>query len=698
MATSLTEIIKDPNYVNANPETQRAIFEKYAPLDPNYSNANAATQQAIRSKFGIAQPSVAKVEEPATPEATLPDWAKSYPNLYGAAQTTRKLLGPTVEALGAAGGGILGTPLGPVGAVGGAGLGYGIANRLLRGADVALGNAPPETATNALLNAGKDVLTGATFEAGGQFVAPYISKAVGKIADLRQMPQQRAADMARQALGPDLPQALDLLKNARAGLTAGQATADITSPTWQALVDRALQRDPRFLMNLKESQGESSLAALQRLVGGATQTEARGAQETAKTELNKALIPVLKTELNAANIAGEKLPALEAEAKRMADAAAAKVEDVRRFNAAKERAPSNPAAANFYNPIFMPRLAAQQTYVGGDLARKAEEVIAQAADASLPFGEASRFAQAAADSLAAHGLTPLKPDSVIRNISASLKNPELAGNRDVATVLKRVSDDIQQWTDKGGVIDAFALDSIRKNSVNGAIRDLYPQANSKAQKELAAKVLESVKPAIVEAIEKAGGTGYGAYLEAYALGRQAISQKKLSTEALHLFESNPKQFVELVRGNKPDEVEKIFGPSSYDIAKEMSNRAMGVLRGVAGRVERNEAVKEQVSAGQDALRQLLQSNVSGIRLPSFLDVKATTANAALDVLEKKIGDKTMKILTEGLKSGKSAEALLRTLPGSERVRVLQVLSSSPFGVSTGTVNMLAPANQNQLAP
>jgi len=56
MATSLTEIIKDPNYVNANPETQRAIFEKYAPLDPNYGNANAATQEAIRLKFGITQP------------------------------------------------------------------------------------------------------------------------------------------------------------------------------------------------------------------------------------------------------------------------------------------------------------------------------------------------------------------------------------------------------------------------------------------------------------------------------------------------------------------------------------------------------------------------------------------------------------------------------------------------------------------
>jgi hypothetical protein len=69
MATSLTEIIKDPNYVNANSETQRAIFEKYAPLDPNYSNANAATQEAIRFKFGIAQP---KFEPRAATPADIP--------------------------------------------------------------------------------------------------------------------------------------------------------------------------------------------------------------------------------------------------------------------------------------------------------------------------------------------------------------------------------------------------------------------------------------------------------------------------------------------------------------------------------------------------------------------------------------------------------------------------------------------------
>jgi hypothetical protein len=72
MATSLTEIIKNPNYVNANPETQRAIFEKYAPLDPNYSNANAATQEAIRSKFGITQSKFAPSATPADIPGAIP--------------------------------------------------------------------------------------------------------------------------------------------------------------------------------------------------------------------------------------------------------------------------------------------------------------------------------------------------------------------------------------------------------------------------------------------------------------------------------------------------------------------------------------------------------------------------------------------------------------------------------------------------
>jgi hypothetical protein len=49
----LSSILNDPNYVNANPETKAAIFDKFSALDKNFIGANPETQQAIRVKFGI---------------------------------------------------------------------------------------------------------------------------------------------------------------------------------------------------------------------------------------------------------------------------------------------------------------------------------------------------------------------------------------------------------------------------------------------------------------------------------------------------------------------------------------------------------------------------------------------------------------------------------------------------------------------
>ncbi len=64
---TLQEILRDPNYVNANPATKKAIFERWAPSDQNYSSANQATQAAIRQRFGVGMVE-APVEEPAKPE------------------------------------------------------------------------------------------------------------------------------------------------------------------------------------------------------------------------------------------------------------------------------------------------------------------------------------------------------------------------------------------------------------------------------------------------------------------------------------------------------------------------------------------------------------------------------------------------------------------------------------------------------
>jgi hypothetical protein len=54
------EILNDPNYINANAATKRAIFERRVATLPEYRNANPQTQAEIRRRF--------RVEKAATPK------------------------------------------------------------------------------------------------------------------------------------------------------------------------------------------------------------------------------------------------------------------------------------------------------------------------------------------------------------------------------------------------------------------------------------------------------------------------------------------------------------------------------------------------------------------------------------------------------------------------------------------------------
>lgn len=266
MATALIDILQDPNYVNANEPTKRAIFDKYAPLDPNYAKANAATQEAIRIKFGVAQPRATESEGVPTAHRTeAPGWAKEYPGLYKAAVTTRQMVGPTVEMLGGALGGIGGAAAGTfgagpvgtaVGGIAGAGLGYGTAKQGLRAVDVALGLQAPDTLAGEAQRAAGGVLEGATYETGGRLAAPAVNYlvqkgagAVGKIMDINQLPKQLAAKTARDALGTpeQVAAARNALQSAEAQgleLTAQQALArgGVVSPSAQATIEKAIKK------------------------------------------------------------------------------------------------------------------------------------------------------------------------------------------------------------------------------------------------------------------------------------------------------------------------------------------------------------------------------------------------------------------------------------------------------------------------
>jgi len=581
----------------------------------------------------------------------------------------RPVLAPTIEMGGAVGGGLLGTPLGPAGIVGGSGLGYGLAKEGLENIDVALGLKPPRQGAGLFTEPLRNVVEGATYEAGGRVVAPLISKGVNKLIDMGSSAQLKAAGIARSSLGNDIPQVLNTLKNASPDASVAEITASIENPTWQALIQEALERDPQFLRKSQLFGESESLKALAKLAGGDNAAEVRAVLDNAKKALNVTTTPQREAALSRANL-GKDVAEYEATAGRLSEEAAAKVADVRRLINAGELAEAAGRLELIKKGI--PVGFTRYTYKG-ELGVMADRWAADAANASLDLGQGARFNQAAADSLKSFGIQPLKTNSLVASIQGITQNPKFAGNRDLLSSVETVADDIARWTDKNGVIDANALEAIRKNSVNGVIQRLYPNADATTQKRLASDVLSSIKPLIDDAIEATGGEGWKKYLSNYREGMQKIAERKLTGEALRLWKEDKNGFIRLVQNDSIDEVEKILGVGRYDIAKELSEGALDVLRQQANKRMTQLSVQSQITQGQKALSDLIKQNTSVMRFPSLLNVFATAGNKVLSEYEKAIGAKTMKILTEAMKTPQGAANLLETLPQAEKSRVTELL-------------------------
>lgn len=631
-------------------------------------------------------------------------------------RNVRNVVAPTVEMLGAAGGGLLGTPLGPMGMVGGAGLGYGIAKEALQLGDVYFGGQQPRQGAEAVTQPISNILEGATYEVGGRAIAPYVAPAIQKVTETSRglltplvkgvtesdigkrlglpsieavkafvKPQAsaaevKAASIASQALGQDLPKVLSILKNAPEGASVAEITASLNNPTWQSLITNALERDPQFLRKVKLFGEEESLKALSKLAGGTNAAEVRGVLETAKKNLNAMTTPQREEALSRANL-GKQVADYEATAGKLSAEAAAQVQKVRDLISAGDTARAYARLEMIKRGL--PVGASKYTFAD-ELAEKAfGEWSNKAAQGSLDLGQGARFNQQAADALRSVGIKPLEGNQLVRNISAIGNNPNYAGNDLLQGAIKNVADDIAQWTASGGVIDARALDAIRKNSVNAAIARLRPGMDANAQRNLASSVLSDIRPALVDAIEQAGGKGYRQYLADYTKGMQTIAQRKLTGEAMRLYKTNPDEFVRLVQNESPEAVEKILGSGKYNIAVELADSTMGVLRDQANKRLTQLSVSEQSTEGQKALAELIKQNTALIRLPSFINVFAAAGNKAISEYEKALGVKTMKVLTEAMKTPQGAANLLDALPTSEKNRVTQLLTN-PSSLRTFT--------------
>jgi hypothetical protein len=417
-------------------------------------------------------------------------------------------------------------------------------------------------------------------------------------------------------------------------------------------IKNALEKDPQFVRKARLLGERESRNALAKLVGGETAADVRAINELAKTNLTTITTPMRESSLKRTNLG---------------------------------------------------------QYVADEASARAANDLAVLTGSGAKIDPAQFVAQAtgAEKALRSVDIKPLESAPLIQRISATADNPAFAGNDLISGAVKNVADDIAKWTNQGGIIDANALEAIRKNSVNAAIAKLRPGADATAQRNLAAGVLSKIKPAIDDAIEAAGGAGWREYLTTHAKGMQKIAEKKLTGEALALFKNNKNEFVRLVQNESPETVEKFLGPGNYNIALELADSTMDVLRKQAtGHLDRVAASK-QATDGQKALATLVSQNTSVLRFPNLINAWAAAGNKTISELEKRIGVKTTKTLSDAMQDPQTAANLLESIPASERNKIIQLLNNpSVLGLKGAAVtraaampaaptNALAPQSENQ---
>ena len=545
-------------------------------------------------------------------------------------------------------------------------------------------------------------------------IAKGVARSTGWLTDLvkGRLPEVKAGAIARATLGDDLPAAVNALANAKPGVTATQALADagINADPFMALGELAKKNDvSSWYRLLGEAQQAAQKNQLALTAGGPTQAAARAASDEAINQLNRVTTPMRETELGAANIARDVTQRLEPTlAQRQASAQSAlQMQGQMATDAAQQ---TNLARGGTIPPVLggTGNLPVNRT-LNVDRAAEAAQVAGEAGAIAKQRGAEAGFIQRQIDSLAAHGLKPIDTDSIVGSITAKLNDPKIGPSDVNQAVLGKVASKIQEWTAKGGgVIDADALYSIRKNAIGEEIARLYPNVDAKQQAKYAAKLLSEVKPLIDDAIEQAGGTGWRRYLQTYETGMKGVEQNRMGAEALRMFNDSPEEFIKLMKNENPKAVEDIFGPGSYDIIKEMGRKS-APMEEIKRQLERDIKIKEQAAAGAGGLKRIMESEQSLFRrIPAFFSRTTTTANMALDVLEGKVNEKTLALFEKGFKSGKNAVELLKELPTVERNRVLNLLKNSSqwsAGVTRGAgvsaaepTNNLAPENRNALRP
>lgn len=521
----------------------------------------------------------------------------------------------------------------------------------------------------------------------------YGAKGIGTVSDVlsRRAGKVTAGKIMRDVAGKELQAINAALENAPAGFTAAQVTAGIDRDVWQALAKLAESKDKTsFYRLLGDKQELENMNVLAKLARGKSSEESAAARTLMKSRIEEHLGKVREAELSKAGIAGSEA----------VDQGAVIAENIggRAINPNTGQPYTHPATGE---PVYTGRAGlmqqAGQLYAefgnqanqawetsGRKLGASGDVKIARNIERGLENYDASKaFVNLAAEKsmnianaektlagIERAGLSPLDITPILNRIDAKLASKMTRTNPDEVLVLNTLKDRLK-ITGEGGITDPFALYNIRKLSVNQVIDQLTTGASPKLSKSSAAKVLNDIKPMIDDAIESAGGTKWGSgYMNKYSKAFDSLERVEVLDVMRKMYNKNPQSFVNVVRGESPEKIQKVMeGSIGFDAA--FSNNTKSMLREIAGKVEQAKEIERMAKAGRGGLIDILDKDTLRSKLPTWINRWTTAANKGVDILEGKINKSSMDKIVLGMRSGKDALDVINTLPASEKNIILK---------------------------
>jgi hypothetical protein len=275
--------------------------------------------------------------------------------------------------------------------------------------------------------------------------------------------------------------------------------------------------------------------------------------------------------------------------------------------------------------------------------------------------------------------TPVITAPLVQNINTLLaSNP---GNTKLVSSLNQVKSGLEAST------TAEQVSSVLDN-----LKDLISSKDNK----LIVKNLVNVKKEIENALP-----GYEQAQQVFAAASPPVNQaqvlgamKDVLQSPLGVGERAAPFMTAMGRGEQALLKKSTGAPRFAELGDVLTPAQMKVVGEVKSELLRDAQVAAQTKAGAEAMKIILDSNKSSVRLPDFMSVKVTLANQMLKILEGKINDKIMMSLEKGFQSGTDFTELMKKIPASERIEVLRALGQAQGQLSPNKLNVYTQMQRN----